>query len=104
MLLAAEIREGAIERIASGGTVLGPEVVAQLLARRHDPPGSLTPREREVVTHLADCCMNAAIETAILRSAGAVAGHVTAIVRELGDDDSGNDHRQVLAGLTCSQH
>jgi hypothetical protein len=66
MLLAAEIRAGAIERIASGGTVLDPEVVAQLLARRHDPPGSLTPREREVVTHMADCCMNAAIETAML--------------------------------------
>ena len=48
--------EEAIERIASGGTMLDPDVVARLLGHRHDPLGSLTPKEREVVTCTAESC------------------------------------------------
>src|SRR6187402_3247320 len=51
----------AIDRIAAGGTVLDPEVVAQLIGRRHDPLESLTPREREVLTLMAEGRTNAAI-------------------------------------------
>ena len=40
----------ALRTIAAGGTVLDPEVIAQLLvSRRSDPLGTLTPRERGVV-------------------------------------------------------
>src|SRR5699024_10397429 len=38
----------AIDRVAGGGTVLDPEVVAQLIGRQRDPLATLTEREREV--------------------------------------------------------
>lgn len=98
----AELEE-AIERIASGGTVLDPEVVAQLLGRRRDPLGSLTPREREVLTHMAEGRTNAAIATVMVVGAGAVEKNVTSIFQKLGLDDSGNDHRRVLAVLAWLQ-
>jgi DNA-binding NarL/FixJ family response regulator len=93
----------AIERIASGGTVLDPEVVAQLLGRRHDPLGSLTPREREVLTHMAEGRTNTAIASALVIGTGAVEKNVTSIFQKLGLDDSGNDHRRVLAVLAWLQ-
>ncbi len=98
----AELEE-AIERIASGGTVLDPEVVAQLLGRRRDPLGSLTLREREVLTHMAEGLTNSAIATAMVVGTGAVEKNVTSIFQKLGLDDSGNDHRRVLAVLTWLQ-
>lgn len=45
----------ALRTITAGGTVLDPEVVAQLLvARRADPLAALTPREREVLRLMAE--------------------------------------------------
>jgi DNA-binding NarL/FixJ family response regulator len=93
----------AIERIASGGTVLDPEVVAQLLGRRHDPLESLTAREREVLTHMAEGRTNAAIAAAMVIGTGAVEKNVTSIFQKLGLDDSGTDHRRVLAVLAWLQ-
>ena len=93
----------AIERIASGGTVLDPEVVAQLIGRRHDPLETLTPREREVLTGMAEGRTNAAIASALVIGVGAVEKNVTSIFQKLGLDDSGNDHRRVLAVLTWLQ-
>ncbi len=98
----AELRE-AIGRIASGGTVLDPEVVSQLLGRRHDPLESLTPREREVLTLMAQGRTNAAIAEALFIGTGAVEKNVTAIFQKLGLDDSGSDHRRVLAVLAWLQ-
>ncbi len=98
----AELRE-AIGRIASGGTVLDPEVVSQLLGRRHDPVESLTPREREVLTLMAQGRTNAAIAEALFIGTGAVEKNVTAIFQKLGLDDSGSDHRRVLAVLAWLQ-
>ncbi|MET4781503.1 response regulator transcription factor [Glaciihabitans sp. UYNi722] len=93
----------AIERIASRSTVLDPEVVAQLLGRRHDPLESLTPREREVLTHMAEGRTNAAIASELVIGTGAVEKNVTSIFQKLGLDDSGSDHRRVLAVLTWLQ-
>jgi DNA-binding NarL/FixJ family response regulator len=98
----AELQD-AIERIASGGTVLDPEVVAQLLGRRHDPLETLTPREREVLTLMAEGRTNAAIAEALFIGTGAVEKNVTAIFQKLGLDDSGSDHRRVLAVLAWLQ-
>ena len=95
--------EEAIERIASGGTVLDPEVVAQLLGRRRDPLGSLTLREREVLTHGAEGHTNMAIATAMVVGTGTVEENVTSVFQKLGLDDSGNDHRRVLAVLAWLQ-
>lgn len=97
-----ELRE-AIDRIASGGTVLDPEVVSQLLGRRHDPLETLTPREREVLTLMAEGRTNTAIASALVVGTGAVEKNVTAIFQKLGLEDSGTDHRRVLAVLAWLQ-
>jgi DNA-binding NarL/FixJ family response regulator len=98
----AELRD-AVQRIAGGGTVLDPEVVAQLLGRRHDPLGSLTPRELEVMALMAEGRTNAAIAGQLVIGTGAVEKNVTSIFQKLGLDDSGTDHRRVLAVLAWLQ-
>jgi len=95
--------EDAIDRIAGGGTVLDPEVIAQLIGRRQNPLESLTPREREVLTLMAEGRTNAAIAATLVIGTGAVEKNVTAIFQKLGLEDSGNDHRRVLAVLTWLQ-
>ncbi|CAN5308346.1 response regulator transcription factor [soil metagenome] len=97
-----ELRD-AVERIASGGTVLDPEVVAQLLGRRHDPLAALTPREREVMALMAEGRTNAAIGKQLVIGIGAVEKNVTSIFQKLALDDSGTDHRRVLAVLAWLQ-
>ena len=59
----------AIDRIAAGGTAIDPEVVSQLLARarRGDPLDDLSPREREVLSLMAEGRSNAAIAAPALR-------------------------------------
>ena len=95
--------EDAIDRIAGGGTVLDPEVIAQLIGRRQNPLESLTPRERAVLTLMAEGRTNAAIAATLVIGTGAVEKNVTAIFQKLGLEDSGNDHRRVLAVLTWLQ-
>jgi DNA-binding NarL/FixJ family response regulator len=90
----------ALERVVSGGTVLDPEVVAQLMARRRrDPLDALTPREREVLGLMAEGRSNAAIARRLVVSQGAVEKHVSNILLKLNLAPSGNDHRRVLAVL-----
>lgn len=95
--------EDAVERIAAGGTVLDPEVVAQLLGRRQDPLERLTPREHEVLALMAEGRTNAAIGAQLVIGTGAVEKNVTSIFQKLGLDDSGSDHRRVLAVLAWLQ-
>ncbi|OUE29198.1 Response regulator protein VraR [Clavibacter michiganensis subsp. michiganensis] len=91
--------DDAVRRIASGGTVLDPEVVTQLMARRRDPLSALTPREREVLALMAEGRTNAAIARALVIGTGAIEKHVTSIFSKLGLEDTGEDHRRVLAVL-----
>jgi DNA-binding NarL/FixJ family response regulator len=93
----------AVDRIAAGGTVLDPEVIAQLVGRRHDPLETLTPRERDVLTWMAEGRTNAAIASGLVIGVGAVEKNVTSIFQKLGLDDSGTDHRRVLAVLAWLQ-
>jgi DNA-binding NarL/FixJ family response regulator len=95
--------EDAVSRIAAGGTVLDPEVVSQLLGRRHDPLESLTPREHEVMALIAEGRTNTAIASTLVIGTGAVEKNVTSIFQKLGLDDSGSDHRRVLAVLAWLQ-
>jgi DNA-binding NarL/FixJ family response regulator len=83
--------------------VLDPEVVAQLIGRRHDPLATLTPREHEVMALMAEGRTNAAIGAALVIGVGAVEKNVTSIFQKLGLDDSGTDHRRVLAVLAWLQ-
>ena len=97
-----ELRD-AVSRVAAGGTVLDPEVVRELLVRRTDPLASLTPRERDVLTLMAEGRTNAAIASRLVIGVGAVEKNVTSIFQKLALEDSGDDHRRVLAVLAFLQ-
>jgi DNA-binding NarL/FixJ family response regulator len=91
----------AIERVAAGGSVLDPEVVAQMLgrAREEGPLDSLTPREREVLGRMAEGRTNRAIAEELFVSERAVERHVTSIFAKLDLPAGEQDHRRVLAVL-----
>ncbi|MDG4806389.1 response regulator transcription factor [Micromonospora sp. WMMD1120] len=92
----------ALRRVAAGGTVLDPEVVGQLFARRRrdDPLRELTPREREVLALMAEGRSNTAIARALVVSDGAVEKHVRNIFTKLTLPPDTEQHRRVLAVLT----
>lgn len=95
----------ACERVAAGGTVLDPEVVAQLLARRRRGPfDDLTPREREVLGLMAEGRSNVGIARELVVSDGAVEKHISSIFAKLGLATSHTEHRRVLAVLQYLQH
>jgi DNA-binding NarL/FixJ family response regulator len=89
----------ALNRVATGGSALDPEVVAQLLARSRHPLGDLTPREREVLALMAEGRSNAAIAATLVVGAGAVEKHINNIFTKLGLAPAERDHRRVLAVL-----
>ncbi len=91
----------ALARVAAGGTVLDPEVVAQLLVlrRSHDRLGPLTPREREVLALMAEGRSNTAIARALVVTEGAVEKHVANIFAKLGLPPDEDSNRRVLAVL-----
>jgi DNA-binding NarL/FixJ family response regulator len=91
----------ALRTISEGGTVLDPEVVAQLLVarRRQDPLASLTPREREVLGLMAEGRSNSAIAERLVVTGGAVEKHVSNIFAKINLPDVGSDNRRVLAVL-----
>ena len=99
----ADVEEfvSALETVASGGTVLDPEVVGQLLARRRRNEGlaSLTPREAEVLALLAEGRTNGGVAKALFVTEGAIEKHVRSIFGKLGLAQSEADHRRVLAVL-----
>lgn len=95
----------ACERVAARGTVLDPEVVAQLLARRRRGPfDGLTPREREVLGLMAEGRSNVGIARHLVVSDGAVEKHISSIFAKLGLATSNTEHRRVLAVLQYLQH
>ncbi|NEB75234.1 response regulator transcription factor [Streptomyces sp. SID14478] len=89
----------ALARVAAGGTALDPEVVTQLAAggRRTEELTSLTGRERDVLTLMAEGRSNAAIAQGLHVSAGTVEKHVAAIFGKLGLPSSEDHNRRVLA-------
>ncbi|PPK68311.1 response regulator transcription factor [Actinokineospora auranticolor] len=91
----------ALRRVAAGGTAMDPEVIAQLLVRRKpdDPLATLTAREREVLSLMAEGHGNGTIGQLLVISDGAVHKHIRNIFGKLNlpSDDAG--HRRVLAVL-----
>ena len=89
-----------VRRVAAGGTVLDPEVVATLMSRRRiEPVERLTERERDVIALMAQGRSNAAIAGALFVSEKAVAKHINGIFTKLDLPVAGDDHRRVLAVL-----
>jgi DNA-binding NarL/FixJ family response regulator len=91
----------AIAQVADGGTVLDPEVVRHLLSAGHraDALAALTPREREVLSLLAQGRSNTAIANAFTISPRVVEKHVASIFAKFGLAPSDNDNRRVLAAI-----
>jgi len=91
----------AIRRVADGGSALDPEVVSQMLGRRRSagPLTELTPREREVISLMAEGRSNHAIAAELVITDRAVEKHVTGIFSKLNLVSTPDDHRRVLAVL-----
>jgi DNA-binding NarL/FixJ family response regulator len=89
----------ALERVASGGSALDPEVVSQLLARGPHPLAALTAREREVLALMAEGRSNAAIASELVVGDGAVEKHINNLFAKLGLPPGDRDNRRVRAVL-----
>lgn len=89
-----------LRRVAAGGTVLDPEVVAQLMVRRKASPiDRLTPRELETLSLMAEGRSNSAIAAGLHISESAVAKNVNNIFTKFDLSPADTDHRRVLAVL-----
>jgi DNA-binding NarL/FixJ family response regulator len=93
----------AVRRVAGGGTVMDPSVIAKLVARPTPQTGTLTPREGEVLTLMAEGRSNAAIAKQLFLSESAVNKHIASIFGKLNLPISDDDNRRVLAVLAHLQ-
>jgi DNA-binding NarL/FixJ family response regulator len=91
----------AVRRVARGGSALDPDVVQRMVGRRRTttPLDELTPREREVLTLMAEGRSNQGIADQFVVTVAAVERHVTSIFSKLGLRAVPEDHRRVLAVL-----
>jgi len=90
-----------LQRIAKGGSVVDPTLVAELVSARHrdDPLAALSPREREVLALMAEGRSNAGIAHRLWVTEGTVEKHVRSILTKLTLAETEDDHRRVLAVL-----
>lgn len=91
---------GDLERVATGGTALDPDVVAVMMGRaRHSEAAisALTPRQQEVLSLVAEGRSNASIGAALFLTEKAVVQHVSRIYDALGLALDGDSHRRVRA-------
>ena len=97
-----EVFIDAVNRVASGGSALDPEVVARMLGRRRadGPLDRLSPRERDVLAAMAEGKSNRGIAETLVVTQAAVEKHVTSIFQKLELDPGATEHRRVLAVLT----
>jgi DNA-binding NarL/FixJ family response regulator len=89
----------ALRRVRSGGTVVDPQVISQLVRRRRDPLAALTAREREVLAHIAAGQSNTAIARTLTVSEAAVGKHAGNIFAKLRLPQTDDTNRRVLAVL-----
>ena len=91
-----------LRRVAAGGSAVDTEVISQILGRSRMKAeiDRLTPREREVLTLMAEGLSNAGIAERLVVSAGAVEKHISNVFMKLGLEPEDGAHRRVLAVLT----
>lgn len=89
----------AVERVAGGGTVLDPDIVAHFLGRQgaRDVLATLSEREREVLALMAEGRSNRAVARALVLTEKTVETHIASIFSKLGLLPEPDDHRRVLA-------
>ena len=93
----------ALNEVARGGSVLDPKVVESLVAAKdrmaHSPLASLTDREREVLSHMAQGENNAAIAKSLFLTERAVEKHINSLFHKLDLTEEPDVHRRVMAVL-----
>jgi DNA-binding NarL/FixJ family response regulator len=91
-----------LQRVARGGSVVDPGLVAELVGarRRDDPLAALSEREREVLGLMAEGRSNGGIARRLWVTEGTVEKHVRSILTKLTLAETADDHRRVLAVLT----
>ena len=91
----------AARRVSEGGSALDPQVVSRLLSTQGavDPLAELSPREREVLSLMAEGRTNAGIAARLWLTEKTVETHVRSILMKLGLSVSSDDHRRVMAVL-----
>jgi DNA-binding NarL/FixJ family response regulator len=91
-----------LERIVKGDSVVDPALVRELVAARRvdDPLDELSPREREVLSLMAEGRSNAGIARTLWVTEGTIEKHVHSILGKLPLPETQDDHRRVLAVLT----
>jgi DNA-binding NarL/FixJ family response regulator len=93
----------ALEEVSRGGSVLDPKVVESLVAAKdrmaHSPLASLTDREREVLSHMAQGENNAAIAKSLYLTERAVEKHINSLFHKLDLTEEPDVHRRVMAVL-----
>ncbi len=91
----------AVATVGGGGTVLDPEVVAQILVRsqRRNALDSLTDREREVLQLMAEGKTNSAIATTLSISTGSAEKHIASIFTKFDLAPDQSENRRILAVL-----
>jgi DNA-binding NarL/FixJ family response regulator len=101
LVLSQYVEERYAGDLLAGGAAIDPEVVAQLLGRRRkaDPLATLSPRELDVLSLMAEGRSNAAIAERLVVTEGAVEKHISSIFGKLGLPAAPSDHRRVLAVL-----
>ncbi len=92
----------ALRRVAGGGSAVDAEVISQILgrSRRSSELDRLTPREREVLTLMAEGLSNTGIAERLVISGGAVEKHISNVFMKLDLEPGEAAHRRVLAVLT----
>ncbi len=92
---------GSLRRVAAGGSAVDAEVISQILgrSRRTSELDRLTPREREVLTLMAEGLSNGAIAERLVVSGGAVEKHISNVFMKLDLEPGEGAHRRVLAVL-----
>ncbi len=88
-----------LRRIIDGGAVIDPILVRELVTARRaqDPLEELSPREREVLSLMAEGRSNSGIAGQLWVTEGTVEKHVHSILMKLRIAEAGDDHRRVLA-------
>ncbi|QIX26266.1 response regulator transcription factor [Nocardioides sp. JQ2195] len=88
-----------VRRVVAGGTVIDPEVIATIMARREEPVDRLTPREQEMLALMAEGRSNQAIASTLFVTEKAVAKHTNSIFAKLDLPIAEDDNRRVRAVL-----
>jgi serine/threonine-protein kinase len=101
-VFSASVLLDGMRRVSEGETVVDPTIVSTLFGRkrRDDPLAALSPREREVLSLVAEGLSNRAIAERLYVAERTVEAHVTQIFLKLRLDESPDVHRRVLAVLT----